>query len=56
MNLEILRPIAPFLILLIVSVIFYFIQMEPPFKKIGGILIGIIAVILLLPLLGINIY
>ncbi len=45
--------ITPFIVLLIVAVIFNYIPIEGQLKKIGYIIIGIIAIFMLLKLAGI---
>ncbi len=45
--------ITPFIVLLIVALIFNYIPMAEPFKKIGYIVIGVVALIMLLRLTGI---
>jgi positive regulator of sigma E activity len=42
-----LAPLLPFLILLVVALIFQQIPMSEPFRKIGFIVIGVAALILL---------
>ncbi len=46
-----LAPLVPFIILLILSIIFSFIEMEPKLKQLGYLIIGIAAIILLLQFL-----
>ena len=48
-----LAPLMPFLILLIVALIFSYIPMEDTLKKIGFLIIGIVAIVLLLKFVGI---
>lgn len=45
--------ITPFIVLLIVALIFNYIPMEAGLKRIGYIVIGVIAIILLLKFAGI---
>ncbi|MDD5055967.1 MAG: hypothetical protein PHZ00_06925 [Candidatus Peribacteraceae bacterium] len=45
--------LAPFIVLLIVGLIFSFIPMDGQIKRIGYIIIGIIAVVLLLRFAGV---
>ncbi len=45
--------LTPFIVLLIVALIFNFIPMEAKLKQIGYIVIGIIAIVLLLKFAGI---
>ena len=45
--------LMPFLVLLIVAVIFNFIPMDARFKQIGYVVIGIIAIVMLLRFAGI---
>lgn len=45
--------LAPFIVLLIIALIFQFIPMEAQLKRIGYIIIGIIAIIMLLRFAGI---
>ena len=45
--------IAPFIVLLIVALVFNYIPMEGQLKRIGYIIIGIIAIVMLLRLAGI---
>jgi hypothetical protein len=45
--------IAPFVVLLIVALIFNYIPMEARLKQIGYIVIGIVAIVLLLRFAGI---
>lgn len=45
--------ITPFIVLLIIGIIFNYIPMEGQLKRIGNIIIGIIAIVLLLRFLGI---
>lgn len=45
--------ITPFIVLLIVALIFNYIPMEGQLKRIGYIIIGIIAIVMLLKLAGI---
>jgi uncharacterized membrane protein YuzA (DUF378 family) len=47
-----LKPLLPFLGLLIVAIIFGYIPMEQTMKKIGYLIIGVVAVYLLLKLAG----
>jgi uncharacterized membrane protein YuzA (DUF378 family) len=44
-----MNAILPFLILLIVAIIFNYIPMEGQLKRIGYIIIGIVAIVMLLP-------
>jgi hypothetical protein len=46
--------ITPFIVLLIVALIFNYIPMEGQLKRIGNIIIGIIAIVLLLRFVGIG--
>lgn len=41
-------PLLPFLVLLVVALIFSYIPMEPTLKKVGYVVIGIAAIYLLL--------
>lgn len=45
--------IAPFIVLLIVALIFNYIPMDGQLKRIGYIVIGIVAIVLLLKFAGI---
>lgn len=45
--------LAPFIVLLVIALIFQFIPMEGQLKRIGYIIIGIIAIVLLLRFAGI---
>jgi len=45
--------ITPFLVLLIIALIFNFIPMDGQLKRIGYIIIGVVAIILLLKFAGI---
>jgi Na+/phosphate symporter len=45
--------ITPFIVLLIVALIFNYIPMDGKLKQIGYIIIGIVAIVLLLKLAGI---
>ena len=45
--------LAPFIVLLIIALIFNFIPMEARLKQIGYIIIGIIAIVMLLRFAGI---
>ncbi len=45
--------ITPFIILLIIGIVFSYIPMEGQLKRIGYIIIGIIAIVMLLKLAGI---
>lgn len=45
--------IAPFIVLLIVGLIFNYIPMDGGLKRIGNIIIGIIAIVMLLRFFGI---
>jgi hypothetical protein len=45
--------ITPFIVLLIVALVFNYIPMEAQLKRIGYIIIGIIAIVLLLRLAGV---
>ncbi len=45
--------LAPFIVLLIIALIFQFIPMEAQLKRIGYIIIGIIAIVMLLRFAGI---
>lgn len=45
--------IAPFIALLIVALIFNYIPMDGKLKQVGYIIIGIVAIVLLLKLVGI---
>lgn len=45
--------ITPFIVLLIVALVFNYIPMEGQLKRIGNIIIGIIAIVLLLRFIGI---
>jgi len=44
--------ITPFIVLLIVALIFNYIPMDGQLKKIGNIIIGIVAIVMLLRLAG----
>jgi len=43
-----LSTILPFIILLIVAIVFFSIPMEPVLQRIGGIVIGVVALVMLL--------
>lgn len=45
--------VTPFLVLLIVALIFNYIPMDGKLKQIGYIIIGVIAIVMLLRLVGI---
>lgn len=45
--------ITPFIVLLIIALIFNYIPMEGQLKKIGNIIIGVIAIVLLLKFIGV---
>jgi hypothetical protein len=45
--------IAPFVVLLVVALIFNFIPMDARFKQIGYIVIGIVALVMLLRFAGV---
>jgi len=45
--------LTPFIVLLVVGLIFNFIPMDARFKQIGYIVIGVVALVLLVRLLGI---
>jgi hypothetical protein len=47
--------IGPFIVLLIVGLIFNYIPMDGKLKQIGNIVIGVIAIVLLLRFFGIGI-
>lgn len=47
--------VTPFIILLIVALIFNYIPMDGKIKRIGYIIIGIIAIVMLLKMVGIGI-
>jgi len=44
--------IPPFIVLLIVAIIFNYIPMEGQLKRLGNIIIGIVAIVMLLRLAG----
>jgi uncharacterized membrane protein YuzA (DUF378 family) len=48
-----MNAILPFLILLIVAIIFNYIPMEGQLKRIGYIIIGIVAIVMLLRFAGV---
>ncbi len=45
--------IAPFIVLLIVGLVFNYIPMDGKLKQVGNLIIGILAIVLLLRLFGI---
>lgn len=48
-----MRAISPFIVLLIVALIFNYIPMDGQLKRIGYIVIGIVAIVMLLRFAGI---
>ncbi|MDD5055702.1 MAG: hypothetical protein PHZ00_05555 [Candidatus Peribacteraceae bacterium] len=48
-----MNAISPFIVLLVVALIFNFIPMDGQLKRIGYIIIGIVAVVMLLRFTGI---
>jgi len=48
-----MNAIIPFIVLLIVAVIFNYIPMDATFKRIGYVIIGIVAIVMLLKFVGV---